>query len=412
MPGGVSSPVRAFQSVGGNPVFIQAGAGPWVTDVTGRRYLDMVGSWGPLILGHAHPDVIKAVHRAADLGTSFGAPTAAEVDLAEMITDAVPSVEMVRFVSSGTEAAMSAIRLARAATGRSKILKFEGCYHGHVDSLLVSAGSGPATLGLPDSPGVTDGTRLDTVVCRFNSVSDAVQAFDRYGPDLAGVIVEPVAANMGVVPPKQGYLQALRELCDHAGSILIFDEVITGFRVAYGGAQQIFDIRPDLTVLGKIIGGGMPVGAYGGRRDLMEQVAPSGPVYQAGTLSGNPVSMAAGLATLKQLSSSDAYGVLEANASRLENGVTDHARRTGVPVTVQRVGSLITVFFSEQAVVDWAGAKKCDKTRFAGFFQALLAQDVLWPPSQFEAAFVSTTHSPGIIDSLVAAIGGAFEQMP
>lgn len=412
MPGGVSSPVRAYKSVGGTPVFLQAGSGPLVFDVSGRRLVDMVGSWGPLILGHADPLVVLAVREAAGRGTSFGAPTEAEVELAELICDAMPSIEMVRFVSSGTEASMSSIRLARGATGRAKILKFEGCYHGHVDSLLVSAGSGPATLGISGSPGVTEGARADTVVCRYNSSTDAAEAFDRYGEDLAAVIVEPIAANMGVVPPSGGFLQHLRDLCDRAGALLIFDEVITGFRVAFSGAQGLLDVRPDLTILGKIIGGGMPVGAYGGRRDLMEQVAPSGPVYQAGTLSGNPVSMAAGLATLTRLAEdTQIYPQLEMAASRLQDGVMAHVTRTGVPVRVQRAGSLVTVFFSAAEVTDWAGARGCNTAQFAEFFQALLAQKVLWPPSQYEAAFVSAAHTSELIDEVVAAAGHAFDHI-
>ncbi|HMC08559.1 MAG TPA: glutamate-1-semialdehyde 2,1-aminomutase, partial [Actinomycetota bacterium] len=311
MPGGVSSPVRAFGAVGGTPPFMVSGAGPRTIDADGRTYLDLLGSWGPLILGHAHPAVVGAVAAAAARGTSFGAPTEGEVELAELVVSALPCVEMVRFVSSGTEATMSALRLARAATGRTKILKFAGCYHGHVDSLLVAAGSGPATLGLPDSPGVTEATRAQTVVAAYNSASSVELAFERFGDDLAAVIVEPIAANMGVVPPAPGFLEALRERCDASGALLIFDEVVTGFRVGWSGAQGALGVRPDLTTLGKVLGGGLPVGAYGGRRDLMELVAPSGPVYQAGTLSGNPISVAAGLATLRALSAPGTYERLE-----------------------------------------------------------------------------------------------------
>ncbi|MGH2809334.1 MAG: glutamate-1-semialdehyde 2,1-aminomutase, partial [Actinomycetota bacterium] len=326
MPGGVSSPVRAFGAVGGRPIFIASGKGARVTDASWREYIDMLGSWGPLILGHAHPAVVKEIRQATIGGTSFGAPTAREVEMAEMITEALASVDMVRFVSSGTEATMSALRLARAATGRDKIVKFAGCYHGHTDSLLASAGSGPATLGLPDSPGVTEANAADTIVCPFNSIESVTAAFEEFGKEIAAVILEPVAANMGLVTPAAGFLEALRNLCDSAGSVLIFDEVVTGFRVGYSGAQGMYGIAPDLTTLGKVIGGGLPVGAYGGRRDLMEMVAPSGPVYQGGTLSGNPVAMAAGIATLQALAPghsdvADPYVTLETMGARLQEGL-------------------------------------------------------------------------------------------
>ncbi len=411
MPGGVSSPVRAFGAVGGDPIFIRSGSGSRVTDIKGREYIDMLASWGPLILGHADTKVVEAINQAAARGTSFGAPTTTETDLAEAIVAALPSVEMVRFVSSGTEAAMSAIRLARAATGKPKILKFAGCYHGHADALLVSAGSGPATLGLPDSPGVTEGTRADTVVAHFNSTESVTQAFDQFGPDLAAIIVEPVAANMGVVPPASEFLAQLRRLCDINESLLIFDEVVTGFRVSYAGAQGMYGIDPDLTILGKIIGGGLPVGAYGGRRDLMEMIAPSGPVYQAGTLSGNPVSMAAGLATINQLSRNDPYERLEKMGTVLQEGLEAAAHDSATPVTVQRVGSMLTVFFTDAAPVDFQGAKRSDTAAFAKFFHSMLKQGVYWPPSQFEAAFLSTAHTEADIEQVISAAAISFERI-
>lgn len=403
MPGGVSSPVRAFGAVGGNPPFIASGAGSRVVDADGNSYVDLVGSWGPLILGHAHPRVVEAVREAAGQGTSFGAPTQREVELAELIVCALPSVEMVRFVSSGTEATMSALRLARAATGRDKILKFVGCYHGHVDSLLVATGSGAATFGLPDSPGVAAETRSGTVVARYNSVHSLHEAFDRFGAELAAAIVEPVAANMGVVPPAPGFLEALRTRCDAAGTLLILDEVVTGFRVAWSGAQGLLGIRPDLTTLGKVIGGGLPVGAYGGRRDLMEMVAPSGPVYQAGTLSGNPVSMAAGLATLLELRAPGVYETLESLGSRLGIGVEAAARAAGVALRVQRVGSMLTAFFTDGEVRDLAGARRSDTGRFATFFTGMLDEGVYLPPSQLETCFVSLAHNEEDIGAILDA---------
>ncbi|MGI8427227.1 MAG: glutamate-1-semialdehyde 2,1-aminomutase [Actinomycetota bacterium] len=419
LPGGVSSPVRAFKAVGGSPIFMASGKGAALTDVDGRTFIDMAGSWGPLILGHAHPVVVKAIETAAAKGTSFGTPIEVELDLAELIVDAVASIEQVRFVSSGTEASMSAIRLARAATGRSKILKFAGCYHGHADCLLVSAGSGPATLGLPDSPGVTDGARLDTVVCTFNSLGETQEAFQKFGRELAAVIVEPVAANMGVVPPAPGFLQALRQLCNEAGALLIFDEVITGFRLSYGGAQGLFGIEPDLTILGKVIGGGLPVGAYGGKARFMELVAPLGPVYQAGTLSGNPVCMAAGSATLGLLKADGqdpgsglaAYRQLEQLGYQLESGLKAEAKRAGIDVRIHRVGSALTVFFTLTKVVDLETAKSSDTDKFALFFHALLNQGVYWPPSQFEASFISAAHTPSDIDQVIRAAGAAFDKI-
>ncbi|MEO7803925.1 MAG: glutamate-1-semialdehyde 2,1-aminomutase [Actinomycetota bacterium] len=411
MPGGVSSPVRAFGAVGGTPVFIASGNGAYVTDVDGKTYVDMMGSWGPLILGHANNEVVSAIGSAAKLGTSFGAPTAVEVDLARCIVDAVPSVEMVRFVSSGTEATMSALRLARAATGRSKILKFAGCYHGHVDPLLVAAGSGVLTLGLPDSPGVTDGARSDTLVGAFNNISSAQKAFDDFGDQLAAVIVEPIAANMGVVPPTSGFLEELRALCNANGSLLIFDEVVTGFRVGWQGAQGMYRVTPDLTILGKIIGGGLPVGAYGGRKDLMQMIAPKGSVYQAGTLSGNPLSMAAGLATLRQLSLDPPYGPLDAQGAILEAGLSQAAKQTSTPLTVQRVGSMFTAYFTDQNVGNFDDTKSCNTQAFAAFFHAMLHEGVYWPPSQFESAFISTAHGEQDIELVISAARRAFERI-
>ncbi|TMK53213.1 MAG: glutamate-1-semialdehyde-2,1-aminomutase, partial [Actinobacteria bacterium] len=383
---------------------IAAGSGARVTDADGRSYIDLVASWGPLILGHAHPSVVDAVASAAALGTSFGAPTEGEVELAELIVSALPSVEMVRFVSSGTEATMSALRLARAATGRTKVLKFAGCYHGHVDSLLVSAGSGVATLGLPDSPGVTEATRSETVVATYNSPDSVAGAFDAFGDDLAAVIVEPIAANMGVVPAVHGFLEDLRHRCDRAGVLLIFDEVVTGFRVGWSGAQGSLGITPDLTTLGKVVGGGLPIGAYGGRRDLMEMVAPSGPVYQAGTLSGNPISVAAGLATLRELSTHGTYERLESLGAALQAGLECAIKRAGVPAGVQRAGSMLTLFFVDGAVTNFDEARKCDTGLFRRFFHEMLGWGVYLPPSQLEASFVSLAHTADDIADVVSGV--------
>ncbi|GAC1367694.1 MAG: glutamate-1-semialdehyde 2,1-aminomutase [Actinomycetota bacterium] len=414
MPGGVSSPVRAFGAVGGSPVFMASGSGARVTDVQGRSYLDLLASWGPLILGHAHPVVVGAVATAAARGTSFGTPTEGEVELAELIVSALPAVDMVRFVSSGTEATMSALRLARAATGRSKILKFAGCYHGHVDSLLVAAGSGVLTLGLPDSPGVTQGTRRDTIVATYNSPTSVEAAFAQYGADLAAVIVEPIAANLGLVPPAAGFLQDLRVRCDQAGTLLIFDEVVTGFRVGWSGAQGALGIRPDLTTLGKVVGGGLPIGAYGGRADLMSQVAPAGPVYQAGTLSGNPISVAAGLATLHQLAARGTYEALEDSGAALAQGIEAAIKASGAHARVQRVGSMLTLFFggplSGGSISNLDDARRADTTRYAEFFHRMLGQGVYLPPSQLETMFTSLAHSPGHIAQIVAAVKDSLER--
>jgi glutamate-1-semialdehyde 2,1-aminomutase len=408
IPGGVNSPVRAFKAVGGTPLFIARAEGARVWDADGRCYVDYLGSWGPMILGHAHPAVVEAVSRAARDGTSYGAPCAAEVELAERVTRLVPSMEKVRFVSSGTEAAMSALRLARGFTGRSKILKLEGCYHGHADALLVAAGSGVATLGIPGSPGVPEGTVADTVVAPYNDAAAAEQAFEAHGADLAAVIVEPVAGNMGCVLPRDGYLQALRDLTRRHGALLIFDEVITGFRIAPGGAQAVYGIQPDLTCLGKIVGGGLPVGAYGGRAEVMDHVAPSGPVYQAGTLSGNPLAMAAGVATLDVLQGTGTYARLEALTRRLCGGLERAAKAVAVPATVNRAASLFTVFFCPGPVTDYASAKTANTAGFARFFHAMLDRGFYLPPAQLEAAFVSLAHSEADIDATIAAARDVF----
>ena len=408
IPGGVSSPVRAFKAVGGSPLFVARAEGARFWDEDGRAFIDYVGSWGPMILGHAHPAVVEAVRDATLRGTSYGAPCAAEVELAERIVRQVPSVEKVRFVSSGTEAAMSALRVARGFTGRRKILKFDGCYHGHADSLLVAAGSGVATLGIPGSPGVPEGTVADTLVAPFNDVAAVEGVVTAHGPDLAAVIVEPVCGNMGTVAPKTGYLEALRAITRANGSVLIFDEVMTGFRLALGGAQERYGIRPDMTCLGKIVGGGLPAAAYGGRTDIMATVAPDGPVYQAGTLSGNPLAMAAGIAILDLLARPGTYEALEALSGRLEDGLRKAARDAGALVTINRVGSMITVFFCAGPVTDYATAKASDTKRFGRFFHAMLERGVYLPPAQFEAAFVSLAHGETEIDLTVAAAAEAF----
>ncbi len=397
MPGGVNSPVRAFRSVGGAPPFLVRGQGAHVWDADGNEYVDFVGSWGPLLLGHCHPEVVEAVERALRKGASFGAPTEAEIELAEAIRDAMPSVEMVRLVNSGTEAAMSAIRLARAFTGRELVLKFEGCYHGHVDSLLVKAGSGVATLGLPGTAGVPSCFAATTIAAPFNSVEAVEQAFDAHRGRIAAVIVEPVAGNMGCVPPAEGFLGALREITTRDGALLVFDEVMTGFRVAYGGAQQRYGIRPDLTTLGKVIGGGLPIGAYGGRADIMAQVAPSGPVYQAGTLSGNPLAVSAGLAMLRRLRAHpEIYGLLEERTAALTAGLAPM-------FTVNRVGSMFTLFFTEGPVTGYDSARRADTRRFAGYFHFMLERGIYLAPSQFEADFVSAAHNEEDIQRAVDA---------
>jgi glutamate-1-semialdehyde 2,1-aminomutase len=408
MPGGVNSPVRAFRAVGGEPLFVASGKGARITDVEGRSYLDYVLSWGPLILGHCHPQVMEALARVLETGTSFGASTPAEVELAEQIQAAFPSIERVRLVNSGTEATMAALRVARAATGREKILKFEGCYHGHSDSLLVKAGSGVATLGLPDSPGVPRALAELTITVPFNDSAALEEAFRVHDHQLAAVIVEPVAGNMGCVAPRAGFLARLRTLAAEQGTVLIFDEVLTGFRVAYGGAQQLYGIQPDLTTLGKIMGGGLPVGAYGGKAALMDLVAPAGPVYQAGTLSGNPLAVAAGLKTLELLRAPGFYERLDVLAENLVAGLRAEADRASVALTINRVGSMFTPFFTAEAVTDYASAKKADTAAFGRFFRALLERGIYFPPSQFEAAFISSAHSEDDIAETIRAAGAAF----
>ncbi len=408
LPGGVNSPVRAFQAVGGDPLFISKGTGSRIYDADGASYIDYVCSWGPLILGHAHPQVVAALKEAAARGTSFGAPTALEVELARALVEVVPSLELVRLVNSGTEAAASALRLARAYTGRPLIVKFVGCYHGHVDSLLIKAGSGVGTLGLPDSPGVTLGTARDTLVLPYNDLVPVQEAFAARGGEIAAVILEPVAANMGVVLPRPGFLEGLRELTAHAGALLIFDEVITGFRLGLGGAQAYYGVIPDLTILGKIIGGGLPVGAYGGRREIMELVAPLGPVYQAGTLSGNPLASAAGLATLDVLRQPGIYNRLAERGKELREGLARLAAAVGVPVKVQGLASLFTVFFTEEEVWDYELAASCDRQRFRQFFHLLLQNGVYFPPSPLEACFLSLAHTAEDLAATLAAAEKAF----
>jgi glutamate-1-semialdehyde 2,1-aminomutase len=410
MPGGVNSPVRAFRAVGGDPVFIASGKGSSIADVDGNNYIDYVLSWGPLILGHCHPEVVEALAKAIESGTSFGACTQAEIELAECIRDAYPSIERVRLVNSGTEATLSALRVARAATGRDKILKFEGCYHGHGDSLLVKAGSGVATLGLPDSPGVPRALAELTVTLPFNDQAALEEAFRIHGNQLAAVIIEPVVGNSGCIPPQAGFLEKLRKLTAEQGTALILDEVMTGFRVAYGGAQELFEIQPDLTTLGKIIGGGLPVGAYGGKASLMDWVAPAGPVYQAGTLSGNPLAVAAGLKTLEILRRPGTYERLEVISKKLASGLAAAAAKAGVPLTVNRVGSMFTCFFTHHPVTDYASTKKSDTGKFARFFRSLLERGVYFPPSQFEAAFVSTAHSEADVTLTLEAAAKAFDE--
>ena len=411
LAGGVDSPVRAFRAVGGEPVVIARGEGPYVYDVDGNRYIDYVCSWGPLILGHAHPAVVEAVQRAAERGTSYGAPTEAEAELAQLIVEAMPSIELLRFVNSGTEATMSALRLARAFTGRDNILKFDGCYHGHADGLLVQAGSGVATFGLPDSPGVPASYAQETLVARYNDVASVEAMFDQHGDAIAAVIVEPVAGNMGVVPPQEGFLGALRDITQRAGALLVFDEVITGFRVAYGGAQSLYGVSPDLTCLGKIIGGGLPVGAYGGRREVMEMLAPLGPVYQAGTLSGNPLAMAAGLATLRELQSPGFYERLDALSAKLVDAVARAAKSAGVSLWLNRVGSMRTPFFVDAPVTDYASARRADTKFYARFFHAMLERGVYLAPSQFESVFMSSAHGEREIADTAAAAKASFAQM-
>ncbi len=411
LPGGVNSPVRAFRAVGGQPIFIERGEGAYLVDVDGNRYVDYIMSWGPLILGHAHPDVVAALQDAVVRGTSYGAPCPQEVELARLITQAMPNLEVVRFVNSGTEATMSALRLARAYTGRSKIVKFEGNYHGHADMLLVQAGSGVATLGLPDSPGVPAATVADTLLARYNDLASVERLFDEMGQEIAAVIVEPVAGNMGLVPPQPGFLAGLRTLTQDAGSLLVFDEVMTGFRVHPGGAQALFDITPDVTALGKVIGGGLPVGAYGGRREIMQMVAPAGPMYQAGTLSGNPLAMTAGIATLRGLAAPGVWERIEQQGERLVGGLAAAAEEAKIPVQVSRVGTMFGLFFADQPVTDWPSAKQSDTARFARYFQSMLSDGVYVAPSQFEAGFLSSAHGDAEIDHTIDAAARAFHKL-
>lgn len=407
IPGGVNSPARAFGAVGGHPLMIASAAGAMLTDIEGNQYIDYIGSWGPMILGHNHPEVLAAVRDALPFGFSYGAPTVKESELAEAIIAAVPSVEMVRLVSSGTEAAMSALRLARGFTRRDKVVKFAGCYHGHVDALLVQAGSSATTLGTPSSPGVPAGCTADTVVLPFNDLAAVEEAFAVHPGAIAAVLLEPVVGNMGLVNPVPGFLEGLRRLCSDHGTLLVFDEVMTGFRLALGGAQAALGVTPDMTVMGKIIGGGMPLAAYGGRADVMKAVSPAGKVFQAGTLSGNPIAVSAGLATLKILRRDNPYPKLESLAKRLANGLREAAARAGVPHTVARQGSMITLFFNGETVTDYASALRCDTTAFANFFWRMMEQGVYWPCSQFEALFVSAAHTEEQIDRTVAAAHSA-----
>lgn len=404
IPGGVNSPVRAFRSVDREPLFIKKAKGAYIWDVDGNKLIDYIGSWGPMMLGHAHPKILKAIHKATKNGTSFGAPTELEVKMAELITKLIPSVEMVRMVNSGTEATMSAIRLARAFTGREKIIKFEGCYHGHGDSFLIKAGSGAMTLGVPDSPGVPTGTASGTLNATYNDLNSVRSLIEQHQSQVAAIIVEPIVGNMGCVPPKPGFLQGLRTLCDQHGIVFILDEVMTGFRVALGGAQELYGIRPDLTTLGKIIGGGLPVGAYGGRKDIMHMVAPAGPMYQAGTLSGNPLAMAAGYEMLKLLSQNKSiYKTVEKRAAFLEQGFRENLQKLGLRWTLNRVGSMFTLFFTEKEVTDYNSAKTSDTKKFAAYFNAMLEQGIYLPPSQFEAAFLSAAHTVPDIEKTVKA---------
>ncbi|MEM7314780.1 MAG: glutamate-1-semialdehyde 2,1-aminomutase [Planctomycetota bacterium] len=411
MPGGVNSPARAFGAVGGEPIVIERGEGPYLWDVDGNRYIDYIGSWGPMILGHVLPEVRDAVVAAVDRGTSFGAPTEAENKLAELIIDAVPSVEKVRLVNSGTEATMSAIRVARGHTGRDIVVKFAGNYHGPVDSLLVAAGSAAATLAVPNSPGVTEGTSKDTIVLQYNDVAGLKAAFESHGDKIACVILEPVVGNMGCVIPSKEFLTALRELTSSSGAVLIFDEVMTGFRVAYGGAQSLFGITPDMTTLGKIVGGGLPLGAYGGKAEIMDNVLPAGKVFQAGTLSGNPIATAAGAATLNQLKSNPPYDGLEVACAKLEAGLRTAAEAAGVTHCVQRVGSMLTLFFHGGPVNSWDDAANCDTTMFGKFFWAMLERGVYLPCSQYEALFVSAKHDDAIIEETIAKATEALKEV-
>ncbi|MEJ1354865.1 MAG: glutamate-1-semialdehyde 2,1-aminomutase [Candidatus Sedimenticola sp. (ex Thyasira tokunagai)] len=410
IPGGVNSPVRAFNGVGGDPVFIDHASGAYIYDPDGKRYIDYVGSWGPMILGHAHPEVIEAVSNVITKGLSFGAPTELETAMADKVCQLVPSMDMVRMVSSGTEATMSAIRLARGYTGRDKIIKFEGCYHGHSDSLLVKAGSGMLTMGEPSSPGVPASLAEHTLTLSYNDEAQVRETFAKIGKEIACIIVEPVAGNMNCIPPNPGFLECLREVCDQSGTVLIFDEVMTGFRVGLGGVQGLYNITPDLTTLGKVIGGGMPVGAFGGKREIMEKIAPLGPVYQAGTLSGNPVAMTAGLATLNLISQEGFFETLSKKTERLVSGLMERAKEAGVALTSNQVGAMFGIFFTgEEKVSNFAQSTACDQERFKAFFHAMLDQGIYLAPSAFEAGFVSAAHTDSDIDATLAAATEAFK---
>lgn len=410
IPGGVNSPVRAFKSVGLTPVYVERGEGSKIYDIDGNHYIDYILSWGPLIAGHAHPEVVDILAKTAAKGTSFGAPTELETLMAELVVERVPSVDIVRMVNSGTEATMSALRLARGYTSRNKILKFEGSYHGHADSLLIKAGSGVATLGLPDSPGVPTSVAANTITCAYNDLEAVKEAFKLYGEDIACVIVEPVAGNMGVVPPLPGFLEGLRQITTEYGSVLIFDEVMTGFRVHYNCAQGHFGVTPDLTCFGKVIGGGLPVGAYGGKAELMSQIAPSGPIYQAGTLSGNPLAMAAGFTTLN-LMTKEAYADLDKKAARLQDGFEANAKKYGIPLTVNRVGSMVCPFFTDERVINFDSAKQANLDHFKSYFASMLDQGVCLPPSQFEGLFLSTAHTDEDIEHTISAQGHALSKL-
>ena len=405
IPGGVNSPVRAFKSVGGQPLLISKGKGSKITDIDGNEFIDFISSWGPLILGHAYPPIVEAIQKAAELGTSYGAPTLQETEMAELIISMVPSIEMVRMVSSGTEATMSAIRLARGITGRNKILKFVGCYHGHGDSFLIKAGSGALTLGLPDSPGVPESIAKDTLTANYNDIASVEKIFAEFGKEIAAIIVEPVAANMGVVLPEKGFLEGLRKITEDNGALLIFDEVITGFRLSPGGAQEYYNVLPDITTLGKIIGGGLPVGAYGGKKAIMEQLAPVGPIYQAGTLSGNPLAMAAGIVMLKTLKNNPSiYSELERKAAKLEKGLKENLQKTGTKAVINRIGSLMTLFFTDlEKIESFEQVMQSDQAKYAKYFSLALESGIYLAPSQYEAAFISNAHSEEDIEKTIAA---------
>jgi glutamate-1-semialdehyde 2,1-aminomutase len=412
IPGGVNSPVRAFKAVGGTPRFIERADGPYMYDVDGNRYIDYINSWGPMVLGHNNPQIRQAVIDAAEFGLSYGAPTAAEVEMAELVSSIVPSMEMVRMVNSGTEATMSAIRLARGYTGKNKLLKFEGCYHGHADSLLVKAGSGALTLGVPSSPGVPDDVAKHTLTMQFNDIETVQQAFAEHGDDIACIIVEPVAGNMNCIPPIPGFLEGLRKICDDYGAVLIFDEVMTGFRVSLGGAQERFSVTPDLTCLGKVIGGGMPVGAFGGKKEILTHIAPTGPVYQAGTLSGNPIAMAAGLCALKQLKADGFYDSIFANTQALADGFKQMADKNGIPLTTNVAGSMFGIFFTEEEkVINYQQAINVNQAQFNQFYHHMLEQGVYLAPASFEAGFVSKMHTSDVVDATLQAADIAFSRI-